>query len=133
MIRTQVFYTECPKEREYTIVDNHVNVRVRTNIQRLPDDEYGNEVWVANEYDAVVSVHGFAMTDELVNSVVAHAVSEAAASVRKLRNELLDASDREVLPDRTNAAAWTEYRQALRDIPEQEGFPFAVTWPHRPE
>jgi hypothetical protein len=27
---------------------------------------------------------------------------------------------------------WKTYRQALRDIPLQEGFPFTVTWPTRP-
>ena len=28
--------------------------------------------------------------------------------------------------------AWKDYRQALRDIPEQAGFPFTITWPTRP-
>ena len=28
---------------------------------------------------------------------------------------------------------WKEYRQALRDIPEQEGFPGSVDWPEMPE
>ena len=27
---------------------------------------------------------------------------------------------------------WKTYRQALRDIPSQEGFPFSVTWPTKP-
>ena len=27
---------------------------------------------------------------------------------------------------------WTEYRQALRDIPEQSGFPNNVVWPIKP-
>jgi hypothetical protein len=29
--------------------------------------------------------------------------------------------------------AWRTYRQALLDIPEQEGYPFTVAWPVRPE
>lgn len=29
-------------------------------------------------------------------------------------------------------ARWREYRQALRDIPEQEGFPDTVVWPEEP-
>ena len=29
--------------------------------------------------------------------------------------------------------AWAIYRQALRDLPEQEGFPFNVTFPAPPE
>jgi hypothetical protein len=28
--------------------------------------------------------------------------------------------------------AWRTYRQALRDIPAQAGFPFDITWPARP-
>ncbi|MFP3393591.1 phage tail assembly chaperone, partial [Brevibacillus sp. SIMBA_076] len=27
---------------------------------------------------------------------------------------------------------WAEYRQALRDVPQQEGFPFSVEWPVSP-
>ena len=29
--------------------------------------------------------------------------------------------------------AWTQYRQDLRDIPTQAGFPANVTWPTKPE
>jgi hypothetical protein len=29
--------------------------------------------------------------------------------------------------------AMAEYRQALRDITSQEGFPYDVTWPTKPE
>jgi hypothetical protein len=30
-------------------------------------------------------------------------------------------------------AAWATYRQALRDVPDQTGFPDAVAWPVAPE
>jgi len=29
--------------------------------------------------------------------------------------------------------AMTAYRQALRDVPQQEGFPQTITWPTKPE
>jgi hypothetical protein len=29
-------------------------------------------------------------------------------------------------------AAWHIYKQRLRDIPEQEGFPYEVAWPELP-
>ena len=29
--------------------------------------------------------------------------------------------------------AWVDYRQALLDVPEQEGFPTNIIWPVRPE
>jgi hypothetical protein len=32
----------------------------------------------------------------------------------------------------TEQAAWTNYRQKLLDLPEQEGFPNTVTWPTAP-
>jgi hypothetical protein len=28
---------------------------------------------------------------------------------------------------------WATYRQALRDVPQQEGFPATVEWPTQPE
>lgn len=28
---------------------------------------------------------------------------------------------------------WAAYRQALRDLPEQQGFPFNIEWPEAPE
>jgi hypothetical protein len=56
-----------------------------------------------------------------------------AESVRKQRNALLTQSDWTLLPDApVNAAAWASYRQALRDVPAQLGFPFEVTWPAAP-
>jgi hypothetical protein len=36
------------------------------------------------------------------------------------------------LSDVTMSAAMTTYRQALRDITDQEGFPYSVTWPTKP-
>lgn len=29
--------------------------------------------------------------------------------------------------------AWADYRQALLDVPQQEGFPETITWPTKPE
>lgn len=59
---------------------------------------------------------------------------EVAAQVRAERNRLLAASDWTQVgdvPDRIRFA-WAAYRQALRDIPEQEGFPRDVAWPVKP-
>ena len=28
---------------------------------------------------------------------------------------------------------WLDYRQALRDVPAQAGFPHTITWPTKPE
>lgn len=80
----------------------------------------------------------------------------AAAEVRVKRNKMLLDSDSTVALDRINlptpsgsaftawlaflqaiAAAvsgpWATYRQRLRDIPAQPGFPYDVEWPDAPE
>jgi hypothetical protein len=61
----------------------------------------------------------------------ADSVAASATKVRAERDELLAASDSMALADRITAD-WTTYRQALRDIPAQAGFPTSVTWPTEP-
>ncbi len=53
--------------------------------------------------------------------------------VRKQRNDLIAACDWTQLPDSpVDKAEWATYRQALRDITKQPGFPLAVDWPTQP-
>ena len=60
--------------------------------------------------------------------------AELAAEVRAQRNSLLAASDwTQVLDAPVNQSAWAEYRQHLRDITAQPGFPANVIWPSKPE
>lgn len=88
------------------------------------------------------------------------AAAVAAAKARALRDKLLTESDAMTaldrfgmdLPDKVTAttmlsvfkeiltAVWKitngsigQYRQALRDLPEQPGFPFDIDWPNKPE
>lgn len=59
---------------------------------------------------------------------------EVAEHVRAERNELLRHTDWTQLPDVPEATrlAWEPYRQALRDVPDQPGFPHEVEWPTPP-
>jgi len=52
---------------------------------------------------------------------------------RENRDNLLKATDHYGLSDVSMTEAMTTYRQALRDVPQQEGFPQAITWPTKPE
>ena len=52
---------------------------------------------------------------------------------RIVRDKLLAATDVWALSDRTMTAEQTAYRQALRDITDQSGFPTDITWPTKPE
>lgn len=59
--------------------------------------------------------------------------AEQASSVRAARNSKLSACDWTQLPDApVDARAWGSYRQALRDITGQDGFPWSVSWPQEP-
>ena len=57
-----------------------------------------------------------------------------ASSVRQQRNAILASTDwtqARDIPDET-ALKWQPYRQALRDLTAQAGFPTNVTWPTEP-
>jgi hypothetical protein len=56
-----------------------------------------------------------------------------AAHVRAERNKKLSTTDwTQVIDAPVDQAAWAAYRQALRDITSQEGFPWTVEWPKQP-
>jgi len=55
-----------------------------------------------------------------------------ADQVRAQRNRLIAETDWWATSDRTMTAAETTYRQDLRDIPAQAGFPSNVNWPTKP-
>ncbi len=57
---------------------------------------------------------------------------ELANNVRRKRAELLRYTDLWAYSDRSMPEEIKEYRQALRDIPEQEGFPRDIIWPIKP-
>jgi hypothetical protein len=56
-----------------------------------------------------------------------------AKAVREQRNQKLKDSDwTQVLDAPVDKAAWATYRQALRDVTAQAGFPWDVQWPEMP-
>ena len=55
-----------------------------------------------------------------------------AASERAKRDELLKETDHYGLSDATMSTEMTTYRQALRDVPQQTGFPSTISWPEKP-
>lgn len=62
-----------------------------------------------------------------------------AAKVRAYRDNLLAECDmlytnaeNWALMDKTARTAWQTYKQALRDIPKQQSFPYSVVWPAKP-
>ena len=69
------------------------------------------------------------MAQEEVDKILA----DKSAAVIAHRKKLLLDSDWSQLPDSpVDSAAWRTYRQALRDITSQPGFPMEVNWPAKP-
>jgi len=59
--------------------------------------------------------------------------AEQATSVRRSRTEMLKDCDWTQIADSTaDKTTWATYRQALRDITTQTGFPWTITWPTQP-
>ena len=90
-----------------------------------------------------------------LNKAISEDYDRAAAEVRAARDKLLAESDKEMVLDRMElevptgvsfsawldflkglasaiGGAWAQYRQALRDIPTQPGFPYSVDFPEPP-
>jgi hypothetical protein len=65
---------------------------------------------------------------------VSQRAAQQADDIRNKRNQLLSESDWTQIADApVNATAWATYRQALRDVTSQVGFPYDITWPNKPE
>jgi hypothetical protein len=60
-------------------------------------------------------------------------LANLSSAERDTRNNLLKQTDHFGLSDVTMSAEMTTYRQALRDVPQQAGFPNTITWPTKPE
>ena len=76
----------------------------------------------------VSSAHG-----DYVAPTAAETNAALSAVIRSKRNVLLADSDWMALTDvAPMPSAWKNYRIALRDLPEQPGFPHSFTWPVKP-
>ncbi len=66
---------------------------------------------------------------DLTEDEIDDAVARVAEEVRKERNQRLSATDFYALTDVTLSTEMATYRQALRDVTEQEGYPHTINWP----
>ena len=59
--------------------------------------------------------------------------AEQEKAVRSDRDKRLSDTDWTQVADApVDKAVWATYRQALRDVPAQAGFPYDITWPEKP-
>ena len=95
--------------------------------------EYDSLAWRLID-DEFVNVNGAWI---LPYKLEALPLEDAQRNVRSRRDSLLAECDWVVIMHTEKGTnipmEWEVYRQALRDITSQEGFPFNVTWPTPPE
>ena len=72
-----------------------------------------------------------ALSDDEKAEILQNEIDILTAAKRLERDALLSASDVYATADRITDE-WRVYRQALRDVPAQSGFPTNVTWPSEP-
>lgn len=138
-MRAKVEFSSKPLAREVKTVGDVAHVYIRENIKKETREFEGNSgtVYTAIEYTVdMKATPNLEITDELAQKIIESVTAYEAKKVREIRNQLLAESDCYVLPDRPENKeiinAWKAYRQALRDIPEQQGFPFEVIFPVKP-
>lgn len=97
-------------------------------------DEYDQLAWRIVDGDFVQDAGG---NWSLPWVLQARPLEEAQDRVRSNRDYLLSKTDWRVTKAYERSenlpAEWELYRQALRDVTAQEGYPFNVTWPTKPQ
>lgn len=111
------------------------NQLVRVVVADAPQYDEATQIAVRNNQPSLVGdtwTIGW-IVQELTQSEKDQKLAAKIASVRSQRNQKLKDSDWTQVADApVDQAAWAAYRQALRDIPSQEGFPWSVTWAVEP-
>jgi hypothetical protein len=89
--------------------------------------------WYTNYVLGPIFTDGDTTAAEQETAYKAMKDAEQAKSVRTSRTEKLNDCDWTQIADSTaDKTAWATYRQALRDITAQSGFPWTITWPDAP-
>ena len=118
--------TEEALNNGYSIVEVEVLPKlIVTRLQKLVQDipkRQTNGNWQV----------GWIIQDKTTEEILAEQ-SLDADNVRATRNKLLENTDwTQLIDSPVNKIAWASYRQALRDITKQNGFPWNITWPNKP-
>lgn len=134
--KTVLRYGECP--------DDHVSSQANTGeiAVAVSEAQTGNFIGAAAIVEDPPETGGASEAAMLFNSdtgAVGFSLSSSTSSAREVnatRRQLLADSDWTQLADAPIDAGkkieWQVYRQALRDIPSQSGFPGSVNWPVQP-
>ena len=125
----RVTKTDAPDVSEW-------QVAVKDGVEQV--DGVWQERWVTQEMFVEYTGEdedGNAVTYTVQDQIDAKVATDNAAleaTERATRDDLLKATDHYGLSDVTMTDAMAAYRQALRDVPQQAGFPGTIIWPTKP-
>ena len=160
-MRAKTNFAERPKA--YEIKEGDAGQKIicfRQNIEELPTED--GVQYAADEYMLTVPAsHALnkrieSNFDAWLNKAISEDYDRTAAEVREARNKLLAESDKEMVLDRLGledphgdtfseylsflrtiaemvSGGMAKYRQELRDITKQDGFPYNVDFPEKPK
>ncbi len=122
----------------YQIADGRIwNVAVARFVDDVPSQaeviplRRGGALGDVSYLRRTLEFYGYTVGDELLTD------EDRAKAAREKRDHLLAETDYLLMPDYPISSealvALKTYRQALRDVPEQEGFPKTIEWPSKPE
>ena len=119
----------CAESAGYICMESDTEPEFYTRWVHTPADSPDNVATKESAESAGIGGIAIYLTDAEYDTVL-------AASTRQKRDRLIAATDYLVTPDYPisddRLAKVKIYRQALRDVPEQSGFPRSITWPDKP-
>ena len=124
-------YTQKPNKMEIINIDDKDLIYVRENIEEETISTEGSETtgYIADEYFMTLPHPAAGSYEEYIIAAKALEYENLANLARNRRNQLLSATDYLALSDQTMPENVKIYRQKLRDIPLQEGFPYDIEYP----
>ncbi len=109
---------------KYAIIENETVVNIALSDGALAYN------WIPIDSNDVVDI-GYRYDNDAADFILVE--KDNSKEIRAARDAKLKESDWTQVADApVDQAAWATYRQALRDVPEQEGFPTTVNWPVEP-
>lgn len=108
-----VVIVEATDRPDFDLLTHYLTEGTPANVEGV-----WKQVWIVNE-----------LTEEEKQEILL----AAQKNERETRNDLLKDSDWTQLPDsHADKVTWATYRQELRDVPSQSGFPNNINWPKKP-
>lgn len=106
---------------QYAVIENGVVINTV-----IADEDY------AKDNGLIVLPEDISIGDTWDGATFTKSNDVIAKAVRQERNKRLSATDWRFRTDMNPSQEWKDYCQALRDLPDQPGFPWNIVWPKEP-